>query len=179
MDVTDWNSTLSPNANPAIMDDTIVREVAAVFEGLPPDVTLSTMTLVERLYPLSDVRGPQGLDARARLTAAILRLAKGELGAWATVGEPDPTRKYYGRPVRPWQWHAKGEVNFKAQEVLAGRKLHHTLSPEHLAQATAFLARVEQLELVTTAARTLAVGETNATKLRPLKIALADLDKLA
>lgn len=68
--------------------------------------TISTNELVEALYPREEAdKSLEGDEARMRIYKLIQMLALDGMTDCATRGEPDG-KKFMGRPVRPWLWHA-------------------------------------------------------------------------
>lgn len=103
MDNDSWMRALAPEVPLADKRAAVLRELQFEVSKLDSRERISTALLVERMFPMSCVRGPKGQDARQALFALLVPPV-GELKAYAVRG-PAKQGRFFGRTqVRPWLW---------------------------------------------------------------------------
>ena len=102
----EWDTILRAIV-PTVHAKKVVHEQARAFlQAMDQGETISTNNLVEAMYPreIAD-KSLAGDEARSRIYAMLAKLALDDMHDCCTKGEPDG-KKFMGRPVRPWLWHA-------------------------------------------------------------------------
>lgn len=96
-----WNARLAPG-QPATA--AVIEEVKAVLAS-PPKPEMSTVELVECLYPASSAREPPEIAARKRLFAILINqyALPALIGYWSRGA---PVKSRWGGTSRPYRWHA-------------------------------------------------------------------------
>jgi hypothetical protein len=107
----EWDVLLRSDARKTVAYAHVAEAARAVLVKLDAGATLSTNDLVEALYPRAVAdKSLAGDNARGRIYKALADAATRSLKDCATKGPPEG-KKFMGRPVRPWIWHAPKELD--------------------------------------------------------------------
>jgi hypothetical protein len=125
-----------------------VADGVAHYFSIPRDA-MSTQELAEALWPMKQAPGEQ-MTARKKMVDLLLRMAPGELSAYATKGK-ETGKRFMGKPVRPWVWHnaeSKAEAPAPAGEPVraALEKIHNWLVCAPLCSAEDMAQSFEEME---------------------------------
>ena len=107
---TEWDVLLEKNEPRSRQKAWVAKYAAEVLDALPEGKLMSTNDLVEALYSREAVKSQASEGVRLRIYSIVAELTRTELKPYATKGPPDPTKKFMGRPVRPWLWHKPREL---------------------------------------------------------------------
>lgn len=103
----EWNNILRPITPTNHAKKVVAQYARAYLIEYAQDMTLSTNELVEVLYPRSVAdQSLEGDEARMRIYKLVAMLALDGMNDCATRGDVEEGKKFMGRPVRPWLWHA-------------------------------------------------------------------------
>ena len=96
-----YNECLNPARSWSERIAFVEREARHMLSGLPDAKHVSTIQLIEMVYPAAQARGAAGLVARGSIGRLLRALATGALADCARRGDMKHVR---GKDVLMWQW---------------------------------------------------------------------------
>ena len=97
-----WRSVLAPNIPWQDAYPRVAGAAKEILANVPPAAPLSTVELVERMWPQADVHSEEDGEVRARIFRALRAMTPRDLKHYNRPGEPK--KGFRGKTIVPRLW---------------------------------------------------------------------------